>query len=104
MYKRQEDYQFNYYRYAIANRDNKKESAKTEATWTWSSNARKVVGYVSAGMLPVQINNCFTELPETTTVNDLIRKFEACDEEPFITKKNNMVIFCLKKFIEGNHD
>ena len=99
-----EDYQFNYYRYAIANRDNKKESAKTEATWTWSSNARKVVGYVSTGMLPVQINNCFAELPDSTTVNDLIRKFEACEEEAFITKKNNMVIFCLQKFIEGYHE
>lgn len=99
-----EDYQLNYYRFAIANYENKKEAAKTEATWTWSSNARKVVGYVSAGILPVQINNYFTGLPETTTINDLIMKFEACEEEPFITKKNNLVILCLQKFIEGYYE
>lgn len=96
-----EDYQLNYYRYAIANYENKKEEAKTEATWTWSSNARKVVGYVSTGILPVQINNCFTELPETTTINELIGRFEASEEEAFITKKNNTVILCLQKFIES---
>lgn len=99
-----EDYQLNYYRFAIANYENKKEAAKTEATWTWSSNARKVVGYVSAGILPVQINNYFTGLPETTTINDLIMKFESCEEEPFITKKNNLVILCLQKFIEGYYE
>ena len=98
-----QDYQWNYYNYCVADMSKKREGAKNVATWTWSSNARKVVGYVGAGQMDKEINSFWEELPDTTTVNQLITCFEQFDGKAFTTKKNQLAITGLQKLLEIYH-
>lgn len=91
-----ETYQKNYYNFCVASTD-KKENAKVSATWTWPSNARKTIGYVGSGIINREINSLFENLPKATTINQLIENFEACREEAYITKKNNLVLLALSE-------
>lgn len=93
-----EPYQINYYNYCVANPD-KVSAAKVAATWTWSSNARKIIGFVGSGMLDSKINALFESFPETMTINDLLSSFQKCCEEAYITKKNNLVIDGILKLL-----
>lgn len=95
-----EPYQINYYNYCVANPD-KVSTAKTTATWTWSSNARKIIGFVGSGMLDSKINALFESFPQTMTINDLLGNFQKCCEEAYITKKNNLVIDSIKKLLNA---
>lgn len=94
------DYRLNYYWYAIADHKNKKDPNKPGATWTWSSNARKTIGYRKSGQLDKYIDSYFENLSPTTTINGLIEKFEKTEDKAFTTRKNSLVIFALQKLIE----
>lgn len=95
-------YQINYYIYDVASEDEskKKNDGKLGATWTWSSNCRKVIDIPGAGQIPKEINQFFESLPEETTLGALEESFLLGNEEAFRTKKNDIVVYALQQLIE----
>ena len=89
-------WQINYYNFAVANME-KKTGAKLSATWTWSSNCRKVLGLEKSGIIPVERDNIFASLPEDTLFGDIVAAFEKGDF-PYDTVKNDVVVECLRLF------
>jgi hypothetical protein len=91
-------YQINYYSYVISKTDDpsKKDGAGLGATWTWSSNCRKVLGLEKSGAIPKEINDYFAGLDGNTTLGELEAKFKEGTEEPFATKKNDLVILAIQ--------
>ncbi|MCK9444481.1 MAG: toll/interleukin-1 receptor domain-containing protein [Tissierellaceae bacterium] len=99
-----EDFQLNYYINSIANPEIKKDPSKIGATFTWSSNARKAKGFKGSGKLDQKINDYFASLPESTSIKELIEKFEKDDRNEFMTRKNKFAIIGLEKLIEAWDD
>lgn len=83
-------YQINYYLYAVSAGEQKGDSLG--ATWTWSSNCRKVLGLEKSGAIPAEFNRAFAELPENATLQEITAKFRAADAPAFQTKKNDLVL------------
>jgi len=94
-------YQINYYIYDVASaEEEKKQDGKLGATWTWSSNCRKVLNLDGSGQIAKEINEYFMLLPESTTLGDIEKWFREGTIEAFKTKKNDMVIQAVQKIIE----
>lgn len=84
-------YQQNYYDQAVANPDHKIEGAKRTADWTWSSNARKVVGLEKAGRLDPVFNAPFEVIAETVTLAEMRAAFLSDGSTEYHTKDNAAV-------------
>lgn len=84
-------YQQNYYDCAVANAERKLEGVKRTADWTWSSNARKVVGLEKSGRLDAPYNAPFEVLPEGTTLSQLQAAFRAGASTEYRTRDNEAV-------------
>lgn len=91
--------QINYYKFAIADMGNKKGAAGLGATWTWSSNCRKILGQTGSGKIDADLDAFFAALPDDTTLNQILSRFER-GEPNYRTTKNDLVIECLKRFME----
>ena len=89
--------QINYYNFAIADYT-KKTDGKAAATWTWSSNCRKVIGMAGSGQIDDARNAYFAALPEDTTIGQIVNGFERADSEAYRTTKNPLVAQCLRMF------
>ena len=95
-------YQINYYLYAVSAGEQKGDSLG--ATWTWSSNCRKVLGLEKSGAIPAELNRAFAELPENTTLQEITAKFRTADAPAFQTKKNKLVLVAseyLERFLNS---
>lgn len=90
--------QINYYCFAIADMSKKKDAASLGATWTWSSNCRKLLGEPGSGKINPQADAYFAALPENTSLRQILNGFEQ-NREFFQTQKNSLVIECLKMFL-----
>lgn len=90
-------WQLNYYNFAIADYTKKTES-KTTATWTWSSNCRKLIGMTGSGQIDNERNAYFASLPEDTTIGQIVDGFERAETEAYRTSKNPLVAQCLRMF------
>lgn len=90
-------WQLNYYNFAIADYTKKTES-KTAATWTWSSNCRKLIGMAGSGQIDSERNSYFESLSEDTTIGQIVDGFERAETEVFRTSKNPLVVQCLRMF------
>ena len=77
----------------------KKEDGKLGATWTWSSNCRKVLNIEGAGSIPKEINTYFHDLPESTTLGQIEQWFKEGQIEAFQTKKNDVVLLAVQQLI-----
>ena len=98
-------YQINYYSYVVSDPDNKKEGAGLGATWTWSSNCRKVLGLEKSGQIPSEINEFFENLSETTTLREIEQAFINNQIEAYQTKKNELVVEAIQRiytFLKDN--
>ena len=95
-------YQINYYIYDVATteEEKKKQDGGLGATWTWSSNCRKVLDLDGAGQIPKELDEYFKLLPETATLGDIERWFKEGTNTAFKTKKNDMVVMAVQKVIE----
>lgn len=93
-------YQINYYTYAIADLNNKKENGGLGATWTWSSNCRKVLRINGAGQIPKEIDQYFKELPESTTLKEIEEAFVENSQNPYQTGKNDIVIEAIHRIYD----
>lgn len=89
--------QLNYYNFAIADYT-KKTGKGTVATWTWSSNCRKLIGMQGAGQIDNERNSYFAPLPEDTTIGQIVDGFERAEIEAYRTSKNSLVVSCLRMF------
>lgn len=87
--------QINYYLYAVASGEQKGDALG--ATWTWSSNCRKVLGLEKSGMIPDEINKCFAGLDGAVTLHDVATRFQAAEEVPFRTLKNDLILHAAAK-------
>lgn len=92
-------YQINYYVYDIA-APGKETNGALGATWTWSSNCRKILNIKGSGQIPEDINAVFKGLPETTKLGELINKFCTVEGDAFRTKKNDMILTAFEKIKE----
>lgn len=91
-------YQINYYLYAVASGGEKDGSLG--ATWTWSSNCRKVLGLEKSGQIPDTYNDCFRWMNESVTLQQIGERFASAEEEAFQTIKNGLVITGLNRLSE----
>lgn len=87
--------QINYYLYAVASGEQKGDALG--ATWTWSSNCRKVLGLEKSGLIPDEINKCFAGLDGAVTLHDVAVRFQAAEEVPFRTLKNDLILHAAAK-------
>ncbi len=79
-------YQNNYYYKVVANDES------STATWTWSSNCRKVLGIDGSGQIPNEIDGYFKSLSENTTLNQIADWFINPNQTAFTTKKNAQIV------------
>lgn len=93
------EYQINYYCYDIATPDKNADSDKKDlgATWTWSSNCRKVLGLEKSGQIPDDINEAFHNLSKDLTIRELCDRFMDGKVAEYQTVKNDLVIEALKQ-------
>lgn len=88
-------YQINYYLYAVASGEQKGDALG--ATWTWSSNCRKVLGLERSGQIPDEINRYFSSLDSSVTLYDVAVCFQKAEESPFQTLKNDLILLAAEK-------
>lgn len=93
-----EPWQLNYYNFAIADYSKKKEGTKSSATWTWSSNCRKLLNMSGSGQIDNERNSYFASLPENTTLAEVVDCFRRKETFPFQTSKNDLIVDCLYRF------
>lgn len=84
-------YQQNYYDMAVATGDGKRPGAKRTADWTWSSNARKVVGLEKSGRLNAEFNDPFEQLAGETTLAQVREDFVR-DNAPHCHTRDNAAV------------
>lgn len=97
-------YQINYYLYAVASGEQKGDTLG--ATWTWSSNCRKVLGLERSGQIPDEINQYFSGLDSSATLYDVAVCFQKAEEPPFQTLKNDLILHAAEKldlFLDGKN-
>jgi len=97
-------YQINYYLYAVASGEQKGDTLG--ATWTWSSNCRKVLGLERSGQIPDEINQYFSDLDSSAALYDVAVCFQEAEEPPFQTLKNDLILHAAAKLdlflVNGN--
>ncbi len=94
-------YQKNYYLFDIADPSKAKEDGKLGATWTWSSNCRKLLKMDGSGQIDKEIDRKFKEMEESMTLGMLQKCFETHAEKSYITTKNDLVILALQKISDA---
>ena len=91
-------YQINYYLYAVAANGDKDGSLG--ATWTWSSNCRKLLGLEKSGQIPAEYNEYFRQMPENITLQQIGEYFVDANKEAFHTFRNALIIIGINRLSE----
>ncbi len=94
------EYQKNYYLYDIADPTKQKADGKLGATWTWSSNCRKMLFMDGSGQIDAEVEAKLKGLDVSTNLEELQKCFVEQSEKSFVTKKNDLVLLAIQKIID----
>lgn len=79
-----------YYLHAVASGEPKGDALG--ATWTWSSNCRKVLGLERSGQIPEAFDQHFAALGGEVTLHEIAVRFQKAEEPPYQTRKNDLIL------------
>lgn len=87
----------NYYCRDIADMSRKLDAGKLGATWTWSSNCRKLMNQSGSGPIDAGLEEEMRALPETTTLAQLEERVLGAVSALYKTGRNPLVVLALQQ-------